>query len=127
MSSNQISNARHAGGVLELGLTQETCRIYGAWGIVGITPYHQVQPGSWLVTLEQPLRFDGSPAETVNGVPWISYYATKAAFIAATLGIEIHPEPTFRGHILVTQYDTAGAPLAEACVVSLLVDRIPVV
>ena len=125
MAANEIANALHAGGVFELGPTQADCQIYGQWGIREIVEQNGVQPGAWLLVLDEPIYFQASP-EVSAGLALVSHWVSKNSVLTATLGTTTHPVEAYRGNILIQQ-TAAGVGDPTTVVLSLLVARIPAI
>lgn len=133
MANNEIANALHAGGVIELSNDPALIRTYGTWGIRRVFIPDVVLFNGWIVELEQPAMFQVNPSdptadERVNVVPSLTLYSASptqdAPVSAAVMPTDVPGIPeALRGHIAITY--ASEEEMAGQLVVSLLVVRIP--
>lgn len=113
MSTNELANALHAGGVLQLSPNANECRLMGSWGILRVAPGEAA--GSWIVFLEQPIRFSGG-----GGVDEVSTVVCQGTPFGGTPGIffqctplheSIPEEVGIRGNIAIQAWTNATPPV----------------
>ena len=131
MSANEIANALHAGGVLELGATDEACRALGSWGIERVALGPESGPDGWVVYLLQPARLSGPQTglnNNINVVPMVSMFGVSPVVIpTATVLHEDIPAPleSFRGHVFISVTTPAGGAVTPPVFVNFALLRIP--
>lgn len=129
MSTNEIKNALHAGGVLALSANPGESRLVGSWGILRVESGEEA--GAWIVHLEQPVRFSGSgPSEESTVVPMASSFGGGAPgtfFTATPLHENIPEEVGIRGQIAIQAWTNATPPVPAPGphYVNLVVFRVP--
>lgn len=130
MSTNEIANALHAGGVLQLSPNANECRLMGSWGILRVEPGEAA--GAWIVFLEQPVRFSGGGGLTEEStvVPMVTAFGgpTPGTFFQATPLHESIPESAgIRGNIAIQAWTNATPPVPSGGphYVNLVVFRVP--
>lgn len=133
MANNEIANALHAGGVIELSNDPALIRTYGTWGIRRVFIPDVVTENGWIVELEQPAMFQVNPNdpnadERVNVVPMLTLFsaspAQDAPLSASVMPTDVPGIPeALRGHIAITY--ASEDPMPGQLVVSLTVIRIP--